>query len=235
MTDALVLIPGFMSDARVFLPQIMQLGGDRPVIIVPPPGDTIEQMSRGVLDLLPERFVLIGHGLGGEVAIDVLRRAPKRVGRIVLISTDPLSEPPPVAAAREARLVTARAGRLAEALRDDLPETALAPTEWRDEVLTLAQGMGAAMGVGTYTRHIRALQRRPDQQKTLRSVRVPALVMAGATDPLVPPRRQEVLASLMPFGRFVAIDNAGHLPQLEQPEAVNAALKEFLAGPLLLR
>ncbi|MCB6178895.1 alpha/beta hydrolase [Rhodobacter sp. Har01] len=235
MNDPLVLIPGFMADARAFLPQIMHLGSDRAVIVVPPQGDTIEQMSRSALAILPDRFALVGHGLGGEVAIDILRRAGKRVSRIALISTDPLSEPPPVAAAREARLVTARSGRLAEALHEDLPETALVASEWRAEVLAMMQEMGAAMGLETYVRHIRALQRRPDQQKTLRSARVPALILAGAADPLVPVRRQEVLAGLMPFGRLEVIAEAGHLPQLEQPEAVSTALRGFLAGPLMLR
>ena len=39
----------------------------------------------------------------------------------------------------------------------------------------------------------------------------------------------------MPFGRLQVIAGAGHLPQLEQPEAVSAALRDFLAGPMLLR
>ena len=81
----------------------------------------------------------------------------------------------------------------------------------------------------------RALQRRPDQQKTMRRSKLPTLVIAGACDTLVPLRRQEFTAKLMPFGTFIVIDDAGHLPTLEQPEAVLAAMGTFFNGPVLLR
>jgi pimeloyl-ACP methyl ester carboxylesterase len=233
--DPLVVLPGFMQDARGFLPQIVHLGQDRQIVLPRMEGETVEQMSLSAIRDLPRRFALVGHGLGGDVAIDILRRLPEAVTRIILISTDPLPEPAGIAAGREARLVTARAGRLAEALGSDVPDTALADTEWRDEVQALVQDMGLGLGLDTYVRHTRALQRRPDQQRTLRKVRVPALILAGAEDSLLPPRRQEFLAGLMPFGKLQIMDDAGHLPQLEQPEAVSEALRAFLAGPMMLR
>ncbi|MBK6467979.1 MAG: alpha/beta hydrolase [Rhodobacter sp.] len=235
MMDPLVILPGFLSDARGFLPQIVHLGADRQVTVILPQGETVEQMSLAAIRDLPRRFALLGHGLGGDVAIDILRRLPEAVTRIALIATDPLAEPPAVAASREARLVAARAGRLAEAVAGEFPATALADTEWQGEVLALVQDMAAGLGPETYVRQTRALQRRPDQQKTLRKVRTPALILAGEADSLVPVRRQEFMAGLMPFGRLQVIAGAGHLPQLEQPEAVSAALRDFLAGPMLLR
>jgi pimeloyl-ACP methyl ester carboxylesterase len=236
MTDPLVILPGFLADARGFMPQIVDLGADRPLtLILPNTAETVEQMSLAALPGLPPRFALLGHGLGGDVALDILRRAPDRVSRIALVSTDPLAEPPAVAASREARLVAARAGRLAEALAGEMPANALADTPWRDEVLALCADMGLRLGLASYIRQTRALQRRPDQQKTLRKQRLPALVLAGAEDRLVPPRRQEVLAGLMPMARLRLIAAAGHQPQLEQPEEVTAALRDFLAGPLVLR
>jgi pimeloyl-ACP methyl ester carboxylesterase len=47
---------------------------------------------------------------------------------------------------------------------------------------------------------------------------------------LVPVRRQEVLAGLLPQGRLQIIAEAGNIPMLEQPEAVSAALDQFLSG-----
>jgi pimeloyl-ACP methyl ester carboxylesterase len=234
--DPLVILPGFLQDARAFLPQIVHLGVDRQIsVVLPTQGETVEQLSLSAIRDLPRRFALLGHGLGGDVAVDILRRLPEAVTRIALVSTDPLSEPPATAAAREARLVAARAGRLAEAVAGDYPAAALAESDWRDDVLALLQDMAAGLGLDTYLRQTRALQRRPDQQKTLRKVRVPALIVAGQADTLLPVRRQEFLAGLMPFGRLTVIEGAGHLPQLEQPEAVSEALRDFLAGPMMLR
>jgi pimeloyl-ACP methyl ester carboxylesterase len=233
--DPLVVLPGFMQDARGFLPQIVHLGQDRQIVLPRMEGETVEQMSLSAIRDLPRRFAMIGHGLGGDVAIDILRRLPEAVTRIILVSTDPLPEPSAVAAGREARLVTARAGRLAEALANDIPANALADTEWRDDVQALVQDMALGLGLDAYVRQTRALQRRPDQQRTLRKLRVPALIIAGAEDSLLPPRRQEFLAGLMPFGRLQLIEAAGHLPQLEQPETFSDAVRDFLAGPMMLR
>ena len=236
MHEPLVLIPGLMADARLFLPQIVALGAARAMqVSMVTQADTVEALSAFVLASAPAKFALIGHGLGGEVALDVVRRAPDRVTRVVLMATDPLAEPPQAAAAREARIVAARSGRLAEAMREEIPATALACSPWREDVLALVRDMALGLGEGVFLRQSRALQRRPDQQKTMRKVKIPALILAGALDTLVPLRRQEFTAGLMPFGKMQTIPDAGHLPSLEQPEAVTAALDAFLNGPMLLR
>ena len=114
MDEPLVLIPGLMADARVFMPQLVRLGADRQMqVALATKGETVEQMSEAILTGLPEKFALLGHGLGGDIALDLIRRAPDRVTRVVLMATDPLSEPPQAAAARETRIVAARSGRLA--------------------------------------------------------------------------------------------------------------------------
>ena len=225
-----------MADARLFLPQLVGLGAVRAMqVALVTQAETVEAMSAHVLAQAPAKFALIGHGLGGEVALDMVRREPDRVTRVVLMATDPLSEPPQAAAAREKRIVAARSGRLAEAMLEEIPRGSLADTPWRDEVLALVRDMAMGLGEGVFLRQSRALQRRPDQQKTMRRVKIPALILVGAQDTLVPVRRQAFTAGLMPFAKMQLIAEAGHLPTLEQPEAVTAALEAFLNGPMLLR
>ena len=236
MREPLVLIPGLMADARLFLPQLVQLGAARAMhVTLPTVGETVEQMSEAILPGLPEKFALLGHGLGGDVALDIIRRIPDRVSRVVLMATDPLAEAPQAAAARESRIVASRSGRLAEAMVSEIPATALADTGWRDEILALIRDMALTLGEGVFLRQSRALQRRPDQQKTMRRVKLPALVIAGDLDTLVPMRRQEFTANLMPYGKLHVVADAGHFTPLEQPEAVNAAIEAFLSGPVMLR
>ena len=57
---------------------------------------------------------------------------------------------------------------------------------------------------------------------------MPLLFLAGAEDTLVPVRRQDFAAQLAPYGTLQVIDGAGHLPTLEQPEAVTAAIEAQL-------
>lgn len=236
MNDPLILIPGLMCDARGFLPQIVTLSKGRTITIaLPTPGATVEEISARILTCAPPKFVLVGQGLGGDVALDILRRAADRVSRIVLLSTDPMAEAPTVAAAREARMIAARAGRLAQAMAEEIPMSSLADTPHRHDVFATLKAMALDLGPEVFVAQSRALQRRPDQQKTLRRALLPALILAGAEDRLVPLRRQELVAGLMPFAKLVVIAAAGHMAPLEQPQAVTDALEAFLAGPLLLR
>lgn len=108
-----------------------------------------------MVSALPQNFILIGQGLGGDVALDLARRLPDRMKGLVLISTDPLSEAPSVAAEREMRMLAARAGRLPEAMRGEYPAQALADSPWRGEVLALVQDMALNLGEGVYLRQSR--------------------------------------------------------------------------------
>lgn len=233
--DPILFIPGLMQDARAFLPQIIALGLRHPAQVYVPVLDSIERMSDDALRGAPPRFALVGHGLGGDVALDILRRAPERVTCMVLLATDPLAEPPQMAALREARMVAAQAGRLAQAVAEDVPASALADTPGREAVLSLLQSMALGLGEGVYLRQCKALQRRPDQQRTLRRATVPALFLAGAEDTVHPLRRQTFSRDLMPTSALKILAGTGHLPMLEDPEAVTAAITGFLAGPMILR
>ena len=236
MHEPLVMIPGLMSDARLFLPQMVRLGTARACqVCIAGSGDTVEAMSEAITAGLPEKFALLGHGLGGDIALDIIRRIPDRVTRVILMATDPLSEPPQTSVERETRMVMARAGRLVEAMGHEVPPSSVVDSPWHHEIMALVKDMALGLGEGVFLRQSRALQRRPDQQKTMRKVKLPALVLAGRQDPLVPLRRQEFTANLMPYGTFKIIEDAGHLAPLEQPEAVSDAIEAFLNGPMMLR
>ena len=235
MTEPVLLLPGLACDARIFFHQVVSLALIRPVTVLPLEGAMVEDMSLAVLRDAPARFALAGQGLGGTVALDVVRRAPDRVTRIILISTDPLSETPQAAAAREGRMVQARAGRLREAIQGEVPPSALFDGPSRADVLEVAADMARVLGADAFIAQSRAMQRRPDHQKTLRRFQVPALIIGGAADTIVPPRRQDFTAELMPKGRFHKITDAGHLPTLESPDAVSEAMDAFLNEPLMPR
>lgn len=233
MTEPLVLIPGFMADARVFMPQIARLGVDRPLVILSAGlGDSAEKIAAEAAPQLPPRFAMLGHGLGGNIAIEILRKRPEAVSRIALIATDPLPESAQQAAEQEAFLVAAKTGHMADCIAQMLPEAALYDAPWRSEILALVQDMAETLGPEQFQRQLRVLQRRPDQQKTLRKANVPTLILAGEADTIVPRRRAEFLAGMKPHGCLEIIAEAGHLPQLEQPDTVTRALQTFLSGRL---
>lgn len=230
--EPLVLLPGMMCDGRIFAAQIRTFSGSMPVMVLPlAGGDTVEKIAARMLSHLPPRFALAGLSMGGILAMELVRRAPERISRLCLMGASPLAETPEQAADREPQIIAAQAGRLEDVLRAALPMEALAPGPSRLEVHNLFCHMGMELGPELYVAQARALQRRPDQQATMRRVHMPALVLAGEHDTIVPPAKQELLAQLIPHARLEVIPEAGHFPVLEAPDAVNRALLHWLAVP----
>jgi pimeloyl-ACP methyl ester carboxylesterase len=236
MAEPLVFVPGMMCDARLFGPQIAAFSADTAVTVAPiTQGERIEEIASALLDVLPQRFALAGLSMGGIVAMELLRRAPDRVTRIALMDTNPLAETPQVAAAREPQIVAARTGRMLEVMREEMKPKYLAPGPARQDILDLVIDMANALGSEVFVRQSRALQRRPDQQKTLRKCRVPALVLCGVHDALCPVKRHEFMAELIPNATLQVLEHSGHMPTLEQPEETTHALRNWMAQPMMLR
>ncbi len=236
MAEPLVLIPGMMCDARLYDAQIAAFSNEICVTLAPvTQGERIEEIASNLLDQLPKRFALAGLGLGAMVAMEILRRAPDRVSRIALIATNAQAETPQNAAARELLIVGARSGRLDEVMRTQLKPEHLAPGTARTTVQAQVARMAQALGPEVFVRQSRAMQRRRDQQSTLRKCKVPTLVMCGAHDTLTPVKHHSFMAELIPYAKLVVLEGAGHLPPLEQPQATSAALRDWMKQPLVLR
>lgn len=236
MREPVVFLPAMMCDARLFGPQIADLSRDHAVMSAPiTQGERVEEIASNLLDVLPKRFALVGLGMGGIVALELIRRAPDRITRLALLDTTPLADTPQQAAARDPQIIRARAGKLSEVMEEELRHFDLAPTPHRAEIIALVEDMSQTLGPECYMRQARAMQRRRDQQTTLRKIVVPTMVMCGAQDKIWPVKRHTFMAELIPSAQLKIIEHAGHLPPLEQPIAVTEALREWLAEPLVLR
>ena len=235
MPEPLVFLPGMMCDARLFGPQVAELSSEYAVMVAPvTQGERIEEIASGLLDQLPVRFALAGLSMGGIVAMELLRRAPDRVSRVALMSTNPLAETPQVAATREPQIVKVRTGRLIDVMRDEMKPNYLAPGPYRNEILDLVMDMADALGPEVFVRQSRALQRRKDQQATLRKIRIPTLILCGQHDQLCPVKRHTFMAELIQNAQLEILPESGHLPTLEQPAETTLALRKWMQAPLIL-
>jgi len=234
--ETLVMIPPILSDARIFAPQVQTLSRDHAVMVAPPTcGERMEEIASQILTWAPSKFALMGMGMGGMVAMEVLRRAPDRVTRVAFVATSHQADTPEAAAAREAHIIGARSGRWADVLKHEINSTWMSPTTDKVEMVREMTQMGQDIGPEAYVRQARALQRRKDQQVTMRHIQQPACVICGRHDGQFQLKRHEFLSELIPYAQLEVIEGAGYIPTLEAPEAVTDALQRWMRMPLMLR
>lgn len=236
MIEPLVLIPPMMSDARIFYAQISDLSQEIPVTCIPiTGGERMEELASQTLSWLPQKFALCGMGMGGMVAMEMLRRAPERITRVAFINTNAQSDTPEVSALREPNIIAARSGRLRDVIKSEFNPAWLASTPYRNDIQALLFEMAEGLGPEAYVKQSRALQRRKDQQDVMRRIKQPTLVICGDHDGQSTVRRHEFLAELIPYAKLEIIRGAGHAPTLENPDGVTQALRGWLKQPLVLR
>lgn len=225
----LVLIPGMMCDARLFGPQVDAFSMDYDLIFASITEEaSVTKLAERVLSQAPARFAVAGLSMGGIVAMEMLRIAPQRIERIALMDTNPMAETEQVKAGRIPQMMAVREGRLASVMQDEMKPKYLAPGPGRKDVLDICMKMALDIGPHAFLRQSRALMDRPDQTETLRGSTIPSLILCGRYDKLCPITRHEYMASLMPHADFEVIEDAGHLPTLENPDATNQALARWL-------
>lgn len=217
----LVLLAGMMCDARLFdhMP---------PHVCLPITGaDTVGAIAQDVLSAAPDTFALGGLSMGGIIAMEVIRQAPDRVSRLCLMDTNCEAETDKIKALRAPQMDRALAGQLHSVMRDEMKPNYLADGPNRSDVLDLCMDMALGLGSDVFVRQSRALRDRPDQKATLSTWDKPTLVLCGAQDRLCPLHRHTLLTILMPQAKLRVIEDAGHLPPLEQPQATATALADW--------
>ena len=224
-----VFLPGMMCDHRLFAPQIAVVGQDRQVTV----GDitrheTIQSLAAHVLETAPESFALCGLSMGGIVAMEIIRQAPQRIERLALLDTNPLAELPEMQARRTPQIAQVKAGKLRDVMRDEMKPNYLAEGPNKQTILDLCMDMAQDLGPDVFVRQSKALRSRPDQRATLKTVRVPTLILCGHEDRACPVERHELMHKLILHSTLTIIEQAGHLPTLENPNETTVALSRWL-------
>lgn len=189
--------------------------------------------ARDLIELLDQRrietAVVCGLSMGGYVAFELLRQLPERVRAAVLFNTKSAADAPEGKRGRDALAEKARASG-ASAIADELVPKVLSPLtlERQQNVVREVRAMIERQSVAGIVGALRALRERPDSTPLLGKIDVPVLVIAGSDDEITPAAGMREMAQAIPGARFRLIQDAGHLTALEQPDAVNDALKDFL-------
>jgi pimeloyl-ACP methyl ester carboxylesterase len=227
----LILIPGVLCSARLFTPQVEALWPHGPVTVADHRGEAdITAIARQILDAAPPRFALGGLSMGGYIAFIIVRLAPERVTRLALLDTSARPDLPEQTAAREKLIALAKAGKLDDVVAALAPRFLNGEHQKDPRLLRIVKEMAKDTGPQAFVRQQRAVMSRPDSRPMLASIGCPTMVLVGADDVTTPPELAKEIAAGIPGARLVTVRNCGHLSTIEQPDAVNAALSEWLAG-----
>jgi 3-oxoadipate enol-lactonase len=198
-----------------------------------PPAATVDDYAADVVDLLDglhiDDAVVAGLSLGGYVAFALRRLAPNYVRALVLADTRAEADTPESVEGRK-RMLTLLEEKGPDAIADDmLPKLLSAGTcKSRPDIVDTVRQIILRNSARGIAGAIRALMTRPDSTPLLASVRCPTLVIVGSEDSATPPAASEKMHRAIAGSELVVVPAAGHLSNVEQPPAFNAAVAAFL-------
>jgi 3-oxoadipate enol-lactonase len=246
--DALVLVHGFPFDGKMWSEQLDALSEDVRVLAPDLPGfgessplpgkaedatvgDYAAELAGWARDMGITRLTLAGHSMGGYVAMAFARLYPDMLARLVLVCTRP---GPDTVEGRKGRYKTAKdvKERGPQAVVDSmLPKLVSEATrQSKPEVVEHVEEIMQRQSVEGIVAALYAMASRPDSGPSLEQVEVPTLIITGTDDTIIPAGEADKLLDLIPGSRHVAIPDTAHMPMLEDPEAFNDALREFLTN-----
>jgi pimeloyl-ACP methyl ester carboxylesterase len=220
---------GLSDHCRVITPDLRGYGQS-------PAPDGVHTMDTHAGDVLAlmdslglRKAVIIGHSMGGYVTLAMWKLAPERFLALGLVDSQAIDDSEEVSQGRFqlADEVFQRGSQAAVAAM--LPHL-FSPTLDEDEtgIIEQVRTIIANTRSSGLIASLKGMAARPDMTKALATLTVPTLIMTGDKDSIIPPYRSDAMAAIVPNVMLVNIEDAGHLPMLEQPRATTLALRNFL-------
>jgi pimeloyl-ACP methyl ester carboxylesterase len=229
--EPLLLLPGLMCDSRIFAAQHRVFANALVAADYSLEYD-LGAMAERVIDAAPARFALLGHSMGGRVALEVIRRVPGRVTRLALLSTGVHLPSPDEAPKRYALRDLGRSKGMAALVDAWLPPMVASPRSADPHFMAPLRSMCIEAGLAAFEAQIAALLSRPEVESLLPQITCPVLVATGSDDVWSPPDQHAAIAALLPDAHLVVVEGAGHMLPVEAPDTLNHAIAAWLARPI---
>lgn len=216
---------------RTLVPDLPGFGGSELPAGEPDLASVVQILSADLHDRGLDRVVLAGLSLGGYLSMEWLRFDDAPIAGLVLCDTKASADHEPAAAGREriATEVLARPELTGDILEGAMLPALLAPDSLADErVLSRVRSWLHAAKPESIAWYQRAMARRPDSHPDLAAFDGPALVLRGELDAMSGPEELARMQAALAGSVAVEVPRAGHLAATEQPEAVSAALVDFV-------
>jgi pimeloyl-ACP methyl ester carboxylesterase len=191
--------------------------------------DSLPAMAASMLAETPGRFALAGLSMGGYVAQEIMRQAPERVTRLALLDTSARADSEEQRSRRRGLIELAGKGHFKGVTPHLLPFLVHTDRLTDQPLVEMVTSMAERVGSAAFLRQQRAIIGRPDGRADLARIACPTLILCGREDALTPLALHEEMAAAIPGAKLKIVEHCGHLSTLERPDAVNSALRDWLA------
>jgi pimeloyl-ACP methyl ester carboxylesterase len=202
-------------------------GDDTPIAFEVFAQDTLALMD--VLEI--KAAAVMGLSMGGQIAFETWFQAPERVLALILADSSAHLDTPEGKQVRNDtadRLLKEGMGPYAEEVLSKMVGPSTIST--KPDIAAHVMGMMQTTRPSGAASALRARSERRDYVPLLGGITVPTCIFVGRDDEFTPVSIAESMHEQIPGSQLVVIEAAGHMPNLEQPEAFNRALLNFLKG-----
>ena len=241
---AVLLIHGFPLCRKMWGPQMQALADAGFRVVVPDLrgfGKSEAGSETGATDLLAddlialldhlgiEKAVVGGMSMGGYVMLNLLTRYPERFSAACFIVTRADADDDTARGKRNHLISEIQAGR------PEVVPNAFTPLIFADrtvaeraDLVEEVRGWMTATSPAGFVVGLEAIRDRKDSSTLLPQLKVPVLVMGAKEDKAIPPEKSQEMAEQIPGARLCMVAGAGHMVNMEQPDAFNTGLIDFL-------
>ena len=238
-----VLLHGYLESMLVWDDFVPLLYKEVRVVTLDLPGHGISVVTGAVhtMDFLADtvadalkalgigRCTLVGHSMGGYVALAFCERHPEMLDGVVLLSSTPNADTPEKAENRRREIALVKAGKK-ELLARVAPEAGFAEetrSRMKDYIEDLSEQVFVTEDEGIVAL-LNGMIARKDRNAMLRETKVPVLFILGRKDGYIPVEAAEKMVTEHPEAQVVWLENSGHMGFLEEPETTAQAILGFL-------
>ena len=228
MASNLILIPGLLSDSRIWKPLESKLPGLKTYNADVTRDPTIETMASRILKETSGHSIVVGHSMGGRVAMEVARQAPERVERLVLANT---GHHPLKSGEKEKRQAKIDQGYedFPAMVAEWLPPMMAASRKCDRELIENLAGMAFSVGPKIHELQIKALVARPDASVYLSTIECPILLITGTEDVWSPESQHREMLEMAQDAELHVVENAGHFLPVERPDEITRLIVDWIA------
>ncbi|CEG55562.1 alpha/beta fold hydrolase [Legionella fallonii] len=222
--ETLIFLPGVLSDQKVWAYQVSHLSELAACSVIPiTSSNNTADLLEMVLKQIAGKFCLVGHSMGGRLAMELARQAPERVSKLCLINTSARPDSPEKQQNRIEMIHAVEQGKF-KTVATNLANYYVFHNKIKKEVIS----MFLRVGEQAFLNQQIALLTRKEITSFLTQLTMPTLVIHAREDKNFSLTEHEELADAIPHAKLAVIEDAGHMCPMEAPQAITTLLRFWL-------